>query len=453
MVRVRVQNFQSIVDAEIVVDGLTVVTGQNNSGKTAVMRAVHGVFTNASGNALVRHGEDHLSVDLDFGNGQEVRWEKGPKIKPRYTIDGKVIAAGRQVPDEVATLGVQPIQAGASVVWPQIAPQFSGQVFLLDLPGSAMAEAVADVDRVGRLTQALKYAESDQRAANDRLKVRRQDAAALREEILQMAGLDAVAEHVVEVESALGDLQRAEVGVATARNLRGRLQSAQVDVTKFDATEVIRALPGRGVQHEATGKMQDLESLRSLRERLRRAQTLVESLSGVTQVRVPPAPTEAPDVTNRLAVLRPLQARLKLTRGQVDRLSGSAQVHVPPTPTEAPNITAQLSSLRLLQARRKLADEQVGRCVKASVPAAAWVAARGKTDTTKLTKCLKLLTAFEDVHLRLKSASTNALDTSTALDAQRKEAEEVASTVQEILGDMKVCPTCGALHPGGHRHG
>ena len=81
MIRVRVRNFQSIVDAEIVVDGLTVVTGQNNSGKTAVMRAVHGVFTNASGNALVRHGEDHLSVDLDFGEVKEVRWEKGPKIK------------------------------------------------------------------------------------------------------------------------------------------------------------------------------------------------------------------------------------------------------------------------------------------------------------------------------------------------------------------------------------
>ena len=41
-VTARVQNFQSVEDATIVIDGLTVITGTNNSGKTAVMRAIRG---------------------------------------------------------------------------------------------------------------------------------------------------------------------------------------------------------------------------------------------------------------------------------------------------------------------------------------------------------------------------------------------------------------------------
>ena len=168
-VRIRARNFQSIEDAEIVVDRFTVVTGPNNSGKTALQRAVQGVFTNPSGDAFVRHGAERLIVDIDFGNDETVRWEKGPKVKPTYTVKGKVINPGRQVPTEVLALGIQPIQAGAIAVWPQVAPQFTGQMFLLDLPGSAIAEAVADVERVGQLTQALRLADSDKRSASSEL--------------------------------------------------------------------------------------------------------------------------------------------------------------------------------------------------------------------------------------------------------------------------------------------
>ena len=133
-VRIRVRNFQSIEDAEVEVSGLTVVTGQNNSGKTALMRAVRGVFENSGGDAFVRHGTDALAVHLDFGDA-DVTWTKGPKVKPTYIVGGKTINPGRSVPDEVTSLGVAPVQAGSGEAWPQIAPQFTGQVFLLDLPG------------------------------------------------------------------------------------------------------------------------------------------------------------------------------------------------------------------------------------------------------------------------------------------------------------------------------
>ena len=57
--KVRVQNYQSIEDAEIELEGLTVITGTNNSGNSAVLRAVAGVFSTTRGHHFDSHGAKH----------------------------------------------------------------------------------------------------------------------------------------------------------------------------------------------------------------------------------------------------------------------------------------------------------------------------------------------------------------------------------------------------------
>ena len=87
---VHVRDFQSIQDAIIIIDGFTVVTGPNNSGKSALQRAIRGVFTNPPAGSLVRHGAKYLSVTITFSDGQTVCWEKGSKVN-RYIVNGKLI--------------------------------------------------------------------------------------------------------------------------------------------------------------------------------------------------------------------------------------------------------------------------------------------------------------------------------------------------------------------------
>ena len=43
--KVHIQNYQSLKDVEFEVKGLTVITGQNNTGKSACARALCGVFS------------------------------------------------------------------------------------------------------------------------------------------------------------------------------------------------------------------------------------------------------------------------------------------------------------------------------------------------------------------------------------------------------------------------
>ena len=96
----------------------------------------------------------------------------------RQTAEGLVtdkIYPGREVPSEVQALGVSSIEVGTQTVWPQIASQFSGQIFLLDQSGAVVAETIADVDRVGSLTDALRLCESDRKGLKSALEIRKTD--------------------------------------------------------------------------------------------------------------------------------------------------------------------------------------------------------------------------------------------------------------------------------------
>jgi energy-coupling factor transporter ATP-binding protein EcfA2 len=234
VIKIRVRNFQSIKDAEVVVDGLTVITGPNNSGKTSFMRAVRGVFTNASAGPLVRKGEGHLSVSLEFDCGDTVTWEKGTE-KPfgkgksvnRYEVNGVTIQnVGRGVPPEVEALGVREISASSDKIWPQIAQQFSGTLFLVDRPGSAIAEALADVERVGRLTDALRLSEKDRRSTTSELKVRRKDLDKAQVQASSYQGLEAISARFEGLGKEHLNLTASHRKVEIVRELSGRLKKA-----------------------------------------------------------------------------------------------------------------------------------------------------------------------------------------------------------------------------------
>lgn len=405
-VRVRVRDFQSVEDAEIVVDRFTVVTGPNNSGKTATMRAVQGVFSNTPGDSFVRHGKEKLSVEIDFGDGQVVRWEKGPKVKPTYTLNGKTIHPGRAVPDEVAALGIQPIQAGSLSVWPQIAPQFSGQVFLLDLPGSAIAEAVADVERVGKLTQALRLAEADKRSTNADLRVRRKDQETLKADFGEFAGLDAITATVEAI----------EVAMASAKQVEG-----------------------------------EIEAVRALRDRMRTAETELGALTGIEAVKVPDSDrfTKAKAVGAKTAELRDVRARLVAAQASMKELAGAEGLSVPPVPAGVEDARDQLRALVSLRTRLQAARTAVQRADKASK-----VAADLQLDglTKKAEQARKAVDYFAGLRSRLHSAKTNIEGLEISLVETRRQATAAAEEVRTILGGLGECPVCHTEIKGSHSH-
>lgn len=402
-VRVRVQNFQSIADAEVLIEGLTVVTGPNNSGKTALMRAVRGVFTNPAAGPLVRHGEAYLSVTLTFDNGDTICWEKGWE-KPgqkgkginRYHINGVTIqGVGRGVPPEVEALGVRDIQAASEKVWPQIADQFDGTLFLLNRPGSSVAEALSDVEKVGRLTDALKLSERDQRTAENELKVRRADVDAAKKEVAFYAGVE-------DVSNAISDLQ---IG-------RNRVQGA------YD----------RAVEAKALG------------ERLWVSRNAAAALSGFNPTI--PALGSAPQVGAELSELRPLRVRFDAASREVRFYKGFTVVPLPEGPAVA--LQQELASLSSLSERLKQARATAALFVGATPPEF--------PDGTRVQKIQTAIGSISSLRTRLQEArllNTSLLDQAATTSL---EYEDAVGEVKTLLGDRGICPTCETVHTSAEAH-
>lgn len=75
--KLKIKNFQSISDAEIEFPtGITVIQGESNNGKTAILRAVKAIVTNPSGSGhYVQHGKKSAIVELT-NNGETLSWER-----------------------------------------------------------------------------------------------------------------------------------------------------------------------------------------------------------------------------------------------------------------------------------------------------------------------------------------------------------------------------------------
>ena len=61
-------------------DGLNIITGSSNSGKSAITRALHAVFWNETDNEYVRRGAKFYKIIVVFTNGDKITKIKGPDI-------------------------------------------------------------------------------------------------------------------------------------------------------------------------------------------------------------------------------------------------------------------------------------------------------------------------------------------------------------------------------------
>lgn len=313
---VRVHNFQSIKDATVVVDGFTVATGKNNRGKTALQRAIRGVFQNTPGTAFVRQGEEKCSVEIRFEDGNVVVWEKGTKTKPTYKVNGKTIHPGRDVPDEVRDLMVVPVMAGGREHWPSIAPQIVGQVFLLDQPGSVIAEAVADVERVGHLNRAMMASEKDRRKAEDKLRVRKEDLVEAETEVAFFEGLDPAVIKVEELEAVWEQASRIQRALQALGLMQKRHKAAVATVTHLEGVQAVN-VPDAAT---AVALDRELTQLKGLKVRLTTASTRAVVLAGVEAVAIPTDLTQVEDLAGDHTFLVNLRERVRSVAEELGKL-------------------------------------------------------------------------------------------------------------------------------------
>lgn len=199
--RVRIQNYQSIEDAEIEVEGFTVIVGKSNIGKSAVLRAIEDATVARSGNDFVQHGKQHCSVEVEDGDFHFL-WEKGNK-KNQYTFGTEVFdKVGTTAPPQIAEAGFFPVELNSRKGRPlsvQFASQDSGDVFLIDETPAVLAEVFSKLSKLDVWLKARKNCESDIKDKKSEVSVRDKDVIRLTEKLTRYEGLDKVSDKVTKL--------------------------------------------------------------------------------------------------------------------------------------------------------------------------------------------------------------------------------------------------------------
>lgn len=295
--KVHIENFQSIVDETLEFSGLSTITGQNNSGKSVIVRAILSVFTNSAPSSYIHHGKDYMRVRIDFPDGAYVMWEKVGRrptrgkskgkltnIKTNYEINGnRIEGVANSVPDEISDIGVRPIVLNRDSVWPQIAAQEDGVYFLINKPGSAVAEAVADVDRVAVLNYAMRECDSDHRSAASELKVRKKDAQDHKEKLETYKGLDAVIEMVQEVTDLHQSIKKVKKLWHLTTELRDKMERHRSEMSHLEPVASLEKIDDEDIS-KVSDAHRGMSKVTELKERLAGATREYDGLKDIDQV-------------------------------------------------------------------------------------------------------------------------------------------------------------------------
>ena len=280
--QVKIENYQSIKNAEFEVKGLTVITGPNNTGKSACARAIAGAFSNARGYSHVRKGEKHSRVEIDFDDGNSVVWEKGKGVN-RYEINGQQLdKVGSKTPDELADLNIISVEVDGKTVWPQIARQFE-QIFLLDMPPSVLSSALSDVKTIEALEKASSLSRSETKSLNQRIKIKHEDLEHERKRLPkfnELADAEKAINHITSLEVSIKTLEESISKLETIKEKREMLMFQTQFVSALQNVKFPKVNPNDFMA------IKDLERIRKEKNRLR----IMEGIVGVGLTSFPSLP-------------------------------------------------------------------------------------------------------------------------------------------------------------------
>ena len=99
---IKIKNFQSISNADIDVDGFTILVGESSQGKSACLRAVNAACNNKFRQNYLKYGTEELSVSISYDDTSSFKTTKCGKNSPTYELNGTPYEKlNRTVPQEI----------------------------------------------------------------------------------------------------------------------------------------------------------------------------------------------------------------------------------------------------------------------------------------------------------------------------------------------------------------
>ncbi len=238
---ITLKNFQSWRSVDLNLGRVTMVVGQGDSGKTAILRGLKYALTNQTGDDFIREGNESALVGI-LVDDRAVVWQKRRGRGAVYQTDAaEYTKTGAAVPTDISNLvGIHELVVDKmTTLMPQIQMQWDAP-FIVSESGSRVARILGRLTKLNVLIAAQmackRAAENEQRRAAEA----RRNAEHYAQELARVpdpAELYARYEHLVEYQQSFEDATRflnlATQRVVAAREAEERL--AHGNPTKLSA--------------------------------------------------------------------------------------------------------------------------------------------------------------------------------------------------------------------------
>ncbi len=238
------QDFQCWKDFRMTLDGLTVIVGPSNNGKSALKRSIKGALRNTISQANVRKGAERARIEITL-DGHTIVAERPAKGSVTYQVDGADYQKlDGKVPEPIVELGTGILTIGKEKMDPVFADQF-GEQFMLQMGETQLNTVLGAFSSTEKL-------EFGKRAANVKIGEKNAEAKLLAKELqgaesrrLKLAALAATALEVqARIDGIEAEVTRLEQTVSLLDDLiehKGRLDVLQglTDQLKVPETEAV----------------------------------------------------------------------------------------------------------------------------------------------------------------------------------------------------------------------
>ena len=365
-------------------EGLTVLVGPNNCGKSAVITALQILAHNDNSTYVIRHGEKQCSVKVNTEDGHEVVWERKKSGSTSYLIDGKPFDRLRSgVPEELkSALRLPKVDLNTSNE--QIDIHFGMQkqpVFLLNEPGKTAAGFFAASSDASRLIEM-------QRVHKDRVRSKKQDAKRLQSE-------------TEELQEEVNKLQ----GVSLLADLLQQCDRNKIQLVAEDQrAQQLKAL------------ITKIQTVSGELKRCEKQEHAFEPLPDIPQF----APTDVlGGIVEKLKRLGDRKNVMEKVETVAERLQS------PPGLCDAKSLKAKLQEIQRLNRRRVRAEREAE--LLNALPTA--------PEPVDLSAARKVFDESAVLAKRMAKLDTESRELGTRMDA-------VESEIQEFVSENATCPSC-----------
>lgn len=243
--KVIIENFQSHKYSEIEFDqGLNIIVGQSDSGKTSIIRAIRwALYNEPSGDYFIRQGETYCSVTLEFSNTITLKRYRG-KSKNYYLLtdtkgeEVKYEGFGLDVPDEIIeVIGIGKVSLDSSDSNEiNLSEQLEGP-FLLSKKNSVKASAIGRLIGVNLIDDALKVGLTDLRNLKNRKNIFEDNLIYLKNESKNYEYLDDLNIELTKLISIKNNIKFLEEKLNKLKNISNNLRSIQKE--KYNTEYII----------------------------------------------------------------------------------------------------------------------------------------------------------------------------------------------------------------------